>query len=110
MQVNQSELTAVRQTADRDTPLPAIVDQLTQVQVQIAVLEALERNLKADLIASGLKEVCGSTTRAVISTTQEGVTVAWKDLAMYFVPSAGQIARFSSKKDPVTSVRLYGFN
>ncbi len=88
MQVNQSELTAVRQTADRGTPLPAIVDQLTAVQVQIAVLEALERNLKADLIASGLHEV----------------------LAQSFKPTPEEVLLFSSKKDPVTSVRLYGYN
>lgn len=36
MQTNQIELAAIRQTADVGAPLPAIVDQLTAVQVQIA--------------------------------------------------------------------------
>lgn len=109
MQLNTITQT-IRQTVDPSTPLPAVVDELVEVQTAIAVLEALEANLKATLVASGLKEVCGSTTRAVISTTKAGVTTSWKQVAEYFSPTDEDIARFSTKKDPVTSVRIYGFN
>jgi hypothetical protein len=106
----QTELSAVRQTVDENLPLPAVVDELTEVQTLIAVLESREANLKAKLIATGLKEVCGSRTRAVISTTKPGVTVSWKQLAESFKPSESELAAFSTPKDAVTSVRLYGFN
>lgn len=110
MQTNAQEVQAVRQTVDANTPLPAVVDQLTAVQVQIAVLEALEKNLKATLVASGLKEICGSTTRVVISTSKPGVTVSYKALAESFKPTADEIALFSTPKDAVTTVRVYGYN
>ena len=80
------------------------------MQVQIAVLEALEKNLKAKLIESGLKEICGSSTRVVISTSKPGVTIGWKALAESFNPSAEELALFSTPKDAVTSVRVYGYN
>ena len=110
MQTTAQEVQAIRQTIDANTPLPAVVDQLTAVQVQIAVLEALEKNLKATLIASGLKEVCGTSTRVVISTSKPGVTVSWKALAESLNLPADQIAEFSTPKDPVTTCRVYGFN
>ena len=103
-------VTTLRQTVDADLPLPAVVDQLTDVQVAIAVLESLEANLKAQLVASGLTEVCGSKTRAVISTTKASVTVSWSAVAKALNPSDELIAANSKAKDPVTSVKLYGFN
>ena len=57
----------MRQTIKPDTPLPEIVDRLAKVQTAIAVLESLEKNLKAALISTGLQEVCGLNVRAVIS-------------------------------------------
>lgn len=103
-------VTALRQTVPTDLPLPAVVDQLTDVQVAIAVLENLEANLKAKLVESGLKEICGSKTRAVISTTKAGVTVSWSQVAKALNPSEELLAKFSTVKDASTSVRLYGFN
>lgn len=103
-------VTAIRQTVSPDLPLPAVVDQLTDVQVAIAVLTNLADNLKATLIASGLKEVCGSQTRAVISRVAEGTTVSWKELAESFQPSAEERALFSKKKEAYSSVSVKGFN
>lgn len=90
--------------------LPEAVDALTAVQVEIAVLEAREAELKAGLIKTGLKEVCGSKTRVVISTSKPGVSVAWKAVAEAMSPPASLVAANSSPKDAVTSVRVYGFN
>jgi hypothetical protein len=103
-------VTALRQTVPSDQPLPAVVDQLTDVQVAIAVLENLEANLKATLVKSGLKEICGSKTRAVVSVTAAGVTVSWSAVAKALNPSDELLAKHSKVKDPVTSVKLYGYN
>ena len=100
----------VRQTVDVGTPLPAVVDQLADVQTAIAVLEALEANLKAELVKSGLTEICGSQVRAVISTTKASVTVSWSAVAKALNPSEELLAKHSKAKDPVTSVRLCGYN
>jgi hypothetical protein len=103
-------VTALRQTVPADQPLPAVVDQLTDVQVAIAVLENLEANLKAALVASGLPEVCGSKTRAVISVSKASVTVSWQAVAKALNPSDELIAKNSKPKDPVTKVTLHGYN
>lgn len=104
-----SNITALRQTSDV-TDLPAIIDELAQLATDIAVLTVRSDNLKATLIASGLKEVCGSQTRAVISRVAEGTTVSWKDLAESFQPSAEERALFSKKKEAYSSVSVKGFN
>lgn len=103
-------VTALRQTVPSDQPLPAVVDQLTDVQVAIAVLENLEANLKATLIKSGLKEICGTATRAVVSVTKASVTVAWKAVAEALNPPPELLAANSKPKDPVTSVTVRGYN
>jgi hypothetical protein len=103
-------VTALRQTVPADQSLPAVVDQLTDVQVAIAVLENLEANLKAQLIASGLPEVCGANTRAVISTSKASVTVSWQAVAKALNASDGLVAANSKPKAPVTAVKLYGYN
>jgi hypothetical protein len=103
-------VTALRQTVPADQSLPAVVDQLTDVQVAIAVLENLEANLKSQLVESGLAEVCGTNTRAVISSTKASVTVSWQAVAKALNPSDELVAKNSKPKAPVTSVKLYGYN
>ena len=110
MQVNQSEITAIRQTVDANLPLPAVVDELMNVQAQIAVLESLEKNLKARLIGSGLKEVCGMSGRVVISHIEEGVTVEWAKVAKYVQAPAEVIQLFSKKRDSYDKATVYGYN
>jgi len=103
-------VTALRQTVSPDLSLPAVVDQLTDVQVAIAVLESLEANLKATLAASGLDEVCGTNTRAVISRVAAGVTVEWSALAKSFGPSDEELAKFSKKREAQVRVAVKGYN
>lgn len=103
-------VSTLRQTVSVDMPLPAIVDQLADVQVAIAVLENLANNLKATLISSGLKEICGTQVRANVVQVKEGVTVEWKRLAESFSPSAAEIAAHSKKRDGYTKVELRGYN
>lgn len=110
MQVNQSEILALRQTVSDNLPLPAVVDELAQVQTMIAQLEALEANLKARLVKSGLKEVCGMNCRAVVSHIDEGVTVSWQKVAKHMQAPAEVIQLFSSKKDAYDKVTVYGYN
>ena len=103
-------VSSLRQTVDLDLPLPAVVDQLVDVQTAIAVLESLEANLKATLIKSGLKEVCGSQVRANVITVADGTTVEWKKLAESFKPSESELAQFTKKRDGYTKVELRGYN
>lgn len=103
-------VTSIRQTVDLDLPLPAVVDQLVDVQTAIAVLESLEANLKAALVKSGLKEICGSNVKANVITVAEGTTVEWKKLAESFKPSDEELAAFSKKRDGYTKVELRGYN
>lgn len=92
------------------TELPALVDELTSIQTQIAVLTARADQIKADLTSTGMTEVCGSTTRAVISYIAPSSTVSWKDLAMSFNPSNDEISAFSKNKDGYTRVEIKGYN
>ena len=101
---------AVRQTVDADTPLPAIVDALADVQTAIASLEALEKNLKAQIIASGLPEVCGTNVRARVSHIDAGVTISWQKVAEYVKAPAEVIQLFAKKREAYDKVALYGFN
>jgi hypothetical protein len=110
MQVNRQEISALRQTVDANTPLPQVVDELMDVQTQIAVLEAREHNLKAALIKSGLKEICGMNGRAVVSHIDASVTVSWSKVAKYMKASAEVIQLFSEKKEAYSKLTVYGYN
>ena len=109
-QITPAVVPLVRQTVDSDTPLPAVVDALADVQTAIATLEALEANLKAALIRSGQTEVCGSSVRAVISHISNSTTVEWKKLAESLNPSSDLVERFSKFKAGYDKVSLYGYN
>ena len=103
-------VTSLRQTVDLDLPLPAVVDQLADVQTAIAVLTNLADNLKAQLIKSGLREICGSQVRANVINVAEGTTVEWKKLAESFSPTPEEQAAFSKKRDAYTKVEIRGYN
>ena len=90
--------------------LPALVDELTEIQTQLAVLTSRANEIKVTLESTGLKEVCGLNTRAVISRIAESTTVSWKSLAESFSPSAAEIAAFSSKKEAYFKVEVKGYN
>ncbi len=110
LSITETVIPAIRQTVDAATPLPAIVDSLADVQTAIASLEALEKNLKAQLIASGLDEICGSQVRAKISEVSATMTTDYRSLCEYLKPDAATVALFGKKKAGYTTVKLYGYN
>ena len=90
--------------------LPALVDELTELNTQIAVLVSRQDAIKADLAKTGLNEICGSVTRAVISRVAASQTTSWKDLAMSFKPTAEEIAPYLKTKDAYVRVEVKGYN
>ena len=90
--------------------LPALVDRLTELQTQLAVLTSEADQIKADLAKTGLSEICGSVTRCVISRVAASQTTAWKDLAMSFKPTPEEIAPHLKTKDAYVRVEVRGFN
>jgi len=90
--------------------LPYLVDELTDLNTQIAVLTARADQIKLDLGKTGLTEVCGSVTRAVISYVAASTTVAWKDLAISFKPTQEEVALFSKDKAAYVRVEVKGYN
>jgi hypothetical protein len=110
LNIIETVLPAIRQTVDAGTPLPAIVDALADVQTAIASLEALERNLKAQLIASGLQEVCGSNVRAVVSTIAQSTAVDYRAIVASLKLDQSLLDAFRKPKAGYTAVKLYGYN
>lgn len=102
--------TPIRQTVDADIPLPAVVDELLDVQTKIAVLEVLEKNLKARLIASRLGEVCGMNARAVVSKTLDRDAPDYQKIVTFLNPPAAVLKRFRKTTKGSTKVTLYGYN
>ena len=105
MENNVVELNAVAAVQ-----LPALVDELTALQTQLAVLTARADQIKSDLAATGLSEVCGSVTRAVISQVSGSTTTDWKSLAQSFSPTEAEIARFAKAKAGYVTVSIKGYN
>jgi hypothetical protein len=95
---------------NNDLTLPAVVDEISAVATSIAVLETREKELKAILIASGLKEICGTTTRVVVSHIAAGITIEWKALAEAFKPSAEMISQYSKPRAGCVRVSIHGYN
>ena len=110
LSITQTVLPVIRQTVDNDTPLPAVVDALADVQTAIASLEALEKNLKSQLIRSGLSEVCGSSVRAVVTQIAPSQTIDYHALCDFLHPDAETVLKFAKAKAGYTKVSLYGFN
>ena len=112
LSITETVIPAVRQTVDADTPLPALVDSLADVQTAIATLEALEKNLKAQLIASGLDEICGSNVRARIVQVADSVSFDFKGFVEgeNILIDKATFDRYMKVRKGTTSVRLFGYN
>lgn len=65
---------------------------------------------KKQLIATGLSEVCGSTTRAVISKVAAGYTTDWHAVADYLKAPAEVISLFQKERAGYTKVEVKGYN
>lgn len=90
--------------------LPALVDELTSLNTQIAVLTAQADAIKADLASTGMTEVCGSNTRAVISYISAGFSTSWKDLAQSLQPTPEQVAKFQKETAAQVRISIKGYN
>ena len=90
--------------------LPALVDELTELNTQIAVLTARADEIKRDLAKTKLTEVCGTVTRAVISYIDAGYSTSWKDLALSFKPSDEEIKLFQVEREAQVRVSIKGYN
>jgi ethanolamine ammonia-lyase large subunit len=89
--------------------LPALVDELTDLSTQIAALTARADEIKATLVKTGLNEVCGLNTRAVISTVADGVTTDYKAAITALLPNA-DLTAFAKKRSGYTKVEIKGYN
>jgi hypothetical protein len=90
--------------------LPALVDELTDLNTKIAVLTARADSIKADLAKTGLDEVCGSVTRAVISRIDESYRADWKSIAGYYNPPAEVVVLFQTKVAASVRISVKGYN
>ena len=66
--------------------------------------------MPTDLIKTGLSEVCGSNTRAVISKVASGYTTDWHSVADYLKAPAEVIALFQKERAGYTKVEVKGYN
>ena len=89
--------------------LPALVDELTSLNTQIAVLTAKADQIKADLIATGLTEICGSNTRAVVSTVADGFTTDYRGVVEKLLPGA-DLSAFAKQRSGYTKLEVKGYN
>ena len=90
--------------------LPQLVDELTSLNTQIAVLTARADEIKSDLAKTGLDEVCGSVTRATISRIAESYRADWKAIAGYYNPTPDVIGLFQTKVAAQVRVSVKGYN
>lgn len=90
------------------TDLTQIVDRYAEIHAEISKLTAQADALKAELIASGEKQVAGTFVKASITVSAPRVTTDYKGLVEELNPPAELISAYVKVGNPVTSVRLYG--
>jgi hypothetical protein len=84
-----------------------LVDNYADLHAQINELTAKAEALKAELIATGEKQVRGTFVKATISVSAPRVTVDYKGLVAELAPPEPLIQAHTKVGAPVTSVRLY---
>ena len=85
--------------------LVRVVDQLGAVKAQIADLQAIEKELKAELSGSGFSFVDGAQYRASIHW-QGHTSIDWRAIAEHFNPSRQLVTAHSSHGEPAPVVRV----
>lgn len=85
--------------------LVRVVDQLGAVKAQIADLQKIEKELKADLAGSGFAFVDGAQYRASIHW-QGHTSIDWRAIAEHFNPSRQLVTAHSSQGDLAPVVRV----
>lgn len=74
------------------------VDELLSVRRQIEKLEAEERALKQEIVATGLDEIEGYNCKAVITHVEETKTTDYKAICTFLNVQPHIVARFQKKK------------
>lgn len=85
--------------------LVRVVDQLGSIKAQIADLQAIEKELKAELSGSGFSFVDGGAYRASIHW-QSHTSIDWRAIAEHFNPSRQLVTAHSSHGDLSPVVRV----
>lgn len=86
-----------------------VVNELAHVQAQIANLEALEKNLKKELIDSMQSCIEGDLHKAVVRYVEPAASPDYKACVEFLCVSQEVINRFMKKAPkPYSSVTLYG--
>ena len=89
------------------TNMTDLVDRYAEVHAEINALQEKAEALKAELIASGEKQVRGTFVKATISVSAPRVTTDYKGLVAELNPPAELIQAYAKVGSPVASVRLY---
>ena len=89
--------------------LPALVDELTAINTQIAALTARADDIKTTLVKTGLNEICGANTRAVVTTVADGKTTDYKAAVTALLPGA-DLSAFLKDRSGYTKVEIKGYN
>jgi hypothetical protein len=85
--------------------LARVVDQLGAVKAQIADLQKIEKELKAELAGTGFSFVDGAQYRASIHW-QSHTSIDWRAIAEHFNPSRQLVTAHSSHGDLSPVVRV----
>lgn len=90
------------------TDMTQIVDRYAELHAEINKLTEQADALKAELIASGEKQVAGTFVKASITVSAPRVTTDYKGLVAELSPPDDLIQAYTKVGAPVASVRLYG--
>lgn len=92
---------------DKPVSLPDLVDRYADVHSQISALKEKADDLKAQLLASGEKQIKGTFVKASISVSAPPVSVDWKGIVTELAPPEPVIQAHTKVGSPVSAVRLY---
>jgi DNA-binding transcriptional regulator YdaS (Cro superfamily) len=84
----------------------ALADQLGLIKAQIAQLKEQEQSITQELIATGEKEIEGTTFRVAISLVEPSKQVDWKAVAQKLKPSHQLITANTGWKAGYVAVRV----
>lgn len=90
------------------TNLTQTVDRFAELHAEISRLTEEANTLKAELIASGEKQIKGTFVKASVTVSAPRVTTDYRGLVAELNPPPELIQAWTTVGNPSTSVRLYG--
>lgn len=90
------------------TDITQIVDRYAEIHSQLSALTEQADALKAELIATGEKQIKGTFVKASIAVSAPRVTTDYKAVVAELNPPKDLILAHTKVGSPTTSVRLYG--